>query len=362
MMEGIDLLERLVSIPSPTGEEDEAVAFMQRQARADGFRVIADPVGNFVAEAGHGSRLLLFVGHIDTVPGEVPVRRENGTLWGRGTVDAKGPLVAAYVAARRHLKDPALRIRIVGAVDEEGHSRGARAVPDDLGPDWILIGEPSGAHGLTLGYKGILRGVFRLTRERGHGAHRGASAAEQAFEFWETLRVRHRFDERFDTLQGRLDAVNTTTDGLIDHVEAQFNIRLPPGIDPAAVEADLLRSAESQGIHLELDERMPGAMASKRTPLVAAFLATVRGRGGKPVLKRKTGTADLTIFHARHPEVPIAAYGPGDAALDHTPNERIEVAEFEEAVEVLDEVFTRFAVASRLENPPSHIPSRKRNA
>lgn len=338
-MTGIDLLERLVRIPSPTGEEARAVEFLQDQAREDGLRVLEDDVGNFVAEAGQGDRLLLFVGHIDTVPGVIPVRRENGTLWGRGSVDAKGPLVAAYVAACRHLDHPDVRIRIVGAIDEEGHSRGAKAVPTDIDPEWILIGEPSGADAVTLGYKGIVRGVYRLERERGHGAHRGRSAVEEAYGFWTTLAARHRFDDHFDTVQGRLDSMNTTTDGLTDRVVAHFNLRIPPGIDPAALEDDLVRAAETQRIDLEVDERMAGALASKKTPLVAAFLSAIRGQGRKPTLKRKTGTADFNLFAERHPDVPIAAYGPGDAALDHTPNEHVAVAEFDRAVDVLDRVF-----------------------
>jgi LysW-gamma-L-lysine carboxypeptidase len=333
-----EVLEALVGIPSPTGSEEEAVTFLKQQARTDGLRVMADPVGNFVAEAGRGTRLLLFVGHVDTVPGTIPVRREDGTLWGRGTVDAKGPLAAMYAAARRHLDDEAIRIRIVGAVDEEGHSRGAKAVATDLDPEWILIGEPSGADGLTLGYKGILRGEFRLARDRGHGAHRGPSAVEEAFEFWRTLQARYRFAEHFETMQGRLDAVDTQNDGLTDQVTARFNLRLPPDVDPEALEEDLQRAARSQAIDLLIDERMRGALAPKRTPLVAAFLAGIRGQGATPILKRKTGTADFNIFAARHPAVPIAAYGPGDAALDHTPNERLDLVEFARAVDVLDHV------------------------
>lgn len=346
-MKDVELLEALVRIPSPTGSETEAVAFLRTRAKADGFRLLEDPVGNFVAEAGRGDRLLLIVGHIDTVPGHIPVRRENGTLWGRGSVDAKGPLAAAYLAARRHLADPNLRIRLVGAIDEEGHSRGAQAVPTDLRPEWILIGEPSGAHGLTLGYKGILRGAFRLERERHHGAHREESAVESAIAFWRTLAARHRFEDRFEAVQGRLDSVNTTSDGLIDRVEARFNLRLPPGVDPVALEAELDALAKEHDAWIEIDERMPGAEASKRTPLVAAFLTAMRARGATPQLKRKTGTADFNLFAARHPGVPIAAYGPGDAALDHTPHERIEVEEFEDAVAILDDVFTRLGAAPR---------------
>ncbi len=341
--EGFRLLEDLVRIPSPTGSEADAVRFLRDRAHRDGFRVLDDPVGNFVAEAGHGKNLLLIVGHIDTVPGAIPVHRTNGTLWGRGTVDAKGPLIAAYMAARDHLDDPHLRIRLVGAIDEEGHSRGAEAVPADLDPAWILIGEPSGAHALTLGYKGILRGTFIVDRQRHHGAHREPSAVEAALEFWRTLQTRYAFDDHYETIQGRLDALNTTTDGLVDHVEARFNLRLPPNVKPATLEAEMRQLALEASIQLDIDERMAGAEASKRGPLVAAFMAAIRARGGTPRLKRKTGTADFNLFAHRHPGVPIAAYGPGDAALDHTPNEHVELREFEAAAEVLSHVFARLS-------------------
>ena len=57
-----ELLEALVLIPSQTGGEEQAVAFMQRRAAADGFQVIEDAAGNFVAEAGHGDSLVLVIG------------------------------------------------------------------------------------------------------------------------------------------------------------------------------------------------------------------------------------------------------------------------------------------------------------
>lgn len=173
-MKDAALLEALVRIPSVTGSEEPAVKFLQQQAKEDGLRVHTDPVGNFIAEAGHGPRLLLFVGHIDTVPGEVPIRIENGNLWGRGAVDAKGPLAAAYCAARHFQDSTDVTVRIVGAVDEEGSSKGAKALQRDLKPTWMIVGEPSGVHGITLAYKGILRANFHVEQNRGHGAHPGA--------------------------------------------------------------------------------------------------------------------------------------------------------------------------------------------
>jgi LysW-gamma-L-lysine carboxypeptidase len=337
------LLEAVVRMPSVTGSEGEAVRFLQARARADGFRVDEDSAGNFIAETGSGPRLLLFVGHIDTVPGHIPVRVEGDALWGRGSVDAKGPLVAAYCAALRHKDSKVLTIRIVGAVDEEGDSRGAKALDPSLKPEWILIGEPSGVHGLTLGYKGILRGTFRLERFRAHGAHPGRTAVEDAIAFWGDVAFTYGLEDRFETMQGHLTSLTTRSDGLVDKVEGRFHLRLPPGHHPDAVEAELRRLAERHGVTVEGQERMPPALASKRTPLVAAFLESIRSHGGEPRLLRKTGTADFNHLAGWHPGVPIAAYGPGDAGLDHTPEERILLSEFRQAVDILDGVFTRLA-------------------
>ncbi|HUR63822.1 MAG TPA: [LysW]-lysine hydrolase [Candidatus Thermoplasmatota archaeon] len=337
-----ELLEALVRIPSPTGEEAEAVAFLQEQARADGFRVVADAAGNFIAEAGRGAKLLLFVGHIDTVPGAIPVRREGDVLWGRGSVDAKGPLVAAYCAARRHL-DAGARIRIVGAVGEEGDSRGAKTLDRSERPDWIVVGEPSGADGLTLGYKGILRGTLSLRAPVRHGGHPGAGAIEAFLDAWQEVRRELALADGFTTLQGRLDRIASRHDGLADEVEATLQVRLPPGAMPETVAARVEAIARRHGAALQVTEALAPHVAERKTPLVAAFLASLRAGGLEPRLKHKTGTADFNHLAQWFPGVPMVAYGPGDASLDHTPEERASLAELAQAVDVLDRVFARFA-------------------
>ena len=40
---------------------------------------------------------------------------------------------------------------------------------------------------------------------------------------------------------------------------------------------------------------------------------------------------------------PIVAYGPGDSALDHTPNEHLNLDEYGRAVRVLTQALTRLA-------------------
>ncbi len=51
----------------------------------------------------------------------------------------------------------------------------------------------------------------------------------------------------------------------------------------------------------------------------------------------KTGTADMNVVGPRW-NCPILAYGPGDSALDHTPDEHIDLDEYLQAIDVLTRV------------------------
>ncbi|MEK6985380.1 MAG: M20/M25/M40 family metallo-hydrolase [Candidatus Thermoplasmatota archaeon] len=338
-----ELLERLVAIPSPTGLEAAAVAFLADEARSDGFRVRSDSAGNFLAEAGRGERLVLFVGHIDTVPGHIPVRVADGVLWGRGAVDAKAPLVAAYCAARAHRDNPDLRIVVAGCIDEEGHSRGAKALPRDLRPEAILVGEPSGADGITIGYKGILRGQFSVEREAQHGGYPGGGAADALVAWWSAVGRDLAFADGFTTCHGRLADLRSGSDGLLDEASASFQVRLPPSVPPAEAQRRIAELAQQNGAEVLFSEAMPAAESSSRSALVARLKTAIRAAGMEPRLKRKTGTADFNHLAQWFPGVPLVAYGPGDSHLDHTPNERIELAELERGVRVLDRTFSLLA-------------------
>jgi [amino group carrier protein]-lysine/ornithine hydrolase len=67
---------------------------------------------------------------------------------------------------------------------------------------------------------------------------------------------------------------------------------------------------------------------------VAALLSSIRRHGGSPKLKIKTGTTDMNIVSTRW-DVPMAAYGPGDARLDHTSHEHLDLNHYAAAINVL---------------------------
>ena len=86
-------LIELVQHYSPSGEETPSVDYLIGRMKDLGFtKAYKDEVGNAIGVMGEGEKQIVLLGHIDTVTGEIPVRIEDDILYGRGSVDAKGPL------------------------------------------------------------------------------------------------------------------------------------------------------------------------------------------------------------------------------------------------------------------------------
>lgn len=343
-----DLLVHAVSLPSPSGEEAEVAAYLAGWMSGHGFRARVDEAGNAVGERGHGPLTVALLGHIDTVPGQLPVHVQDGVLYGRGSVDAKGSF-CAFVAAVAALPGPVLnaaRFICIGATEEEApSSRGARHAARQYAPDHVLIGEPSGWAGLTLGYKGRLILRARVRKDNFHTAGEGTSAADDLAEAW--FRVRAWAGQAgeagvFGSVQATIQALSAHNDGLSQVAEGTFGLRLPPAVTPQAAEAAL----RARLLDLTPDLTFAGHEAAVRHPrdnaLTRALRVAIRERGGTPVFKVKTGTSDMNVV-AEHWPVPTVAYGPGDSALDHTPGECLDLAEYDRAVAVLTAALTRLA-------------------
>jgi LysW-gamma-L-lysine carboxypeptidase len=348
-VDAVAFLEKLLSIPSSSGEEDALAECLAGRMTALGFLVQRDKVGNVVGALGDPAarRQIVLLGHMDTVPGLVPVRREGGRLYGRGAVDAKGPLAAFVLAAAQVASRlNGTRLVVVGVVEEETHSRGAhhlvRTMPP---PDAVIIGEPSSWQGITLGYKGVLSVDYRLVRTAGHSAGGQPTPAELAVVFWRKLTAYATELNRgrahgFGTLDPTLRAIHTFGDGLEEGVEMRVGLRLPLGTDVSSLQRQM--RAWCDGAELSFPYSEPPFEAEKNTPLVRALLRAVRAEGGQPRFKLKTGTSDMNVVGPAW-GCPIVAYGPGDASLDHTPNEHVEIEEFLRGVDVLAQALQALA-------------------
>ncbi len=338
------LLHDLIAIPSPSHQEAEAVQFLVGWMAANGYdRAYVDDAGNAVGIIGSGDREVVLLGHIDTFGGILPVRLEDRVLYGRGTVDAKGSLsVFAAAAARAQLPED-VRVVVIGAVEEEAaSSKGARFAVQCFQPDLCVIGEPSRWDRITLGYKGRLLLRWRWEGGLAHSASRIASPPEHAVQYWQrvvdfTEAVNVGRERLFSRLDVTLQSINSGSDGAYGWAEAVIGFRLPPGTDPAQLEADL-RPAEA--LSCEAYGHESAFVASQDSPLSRAMRGAIRACGGVPRFVHKTGTSDMNIVGPIW-QCPIVAYGPGDSALDHTPDEHLDLDEYLRAVDVLTNALAR---------------------
>lgn len=339
------LLEELVRIKSTSGDERRSVEFLVDSMRSFGLETSIDEAGNAVgwragdAIGGAPWRDLILLGHIDTFPGNPPVRREGDLLYGRGSVDAKGPLAAFVVAvANAPSIPPGVRVMVAGAVEEESAtSRGARHLAATLRPAACIIGEPSRWDGVTLGYKG--RAIVRYELDRGcsHSAGPEESAADSFVRWWHEVcrdvRTLSPDDNGvFHRVQAGLRDVNTDGDGLRERIEAAAGFRLPPGVAGAQIEEICRRHAGPASIRVSGVE--VAHVEPRSSPVASALTAAIRSMGGVPRTQVKTGTADLNVV-APVWNCPIAAYGPGDSSLDHTPDEHVSMTDYHRAIGVL---------------------------
>ncbi len=386
--EAIDLLTHLVAIPSPSEQEAAASAYLVDWMSRHGLAAYVDEAGSAVGMKGEGPKEILLLGHIDTFPGEVPLRREGDLLYGRGAVDAKGPLCTFAAAAAQVNVPPGWRVTVVGAVEEEcATSKGARFVLSErLGgqqqggggaalrqaqepgqggvllqpsnppafqpPIFCIIGEPSHWDRVTLGYKGRLLMDVVLRVPFSHSAGEGRLPAEQGVDLWRQVEQfctqfnqARQADTPFTQLSPSLRHIASRDEGAYGLVELGMGFRLPVGLSLAELEQALRQVTstlpEGTTAQLQFSGGEPAYKGDKSNPLVRAFLQAIRAAGGEPRFVVKTGTADMNVVAPHWLHTPIVAYGPGDSSLDHTPQEHIDVNEYLRAIEVLRQVLAR---------------------
>ncbi|MBN1938900.1 MAG: M20/M25/M40 family metallo-hydrolase [Candidatus Aminicenantes bacterium] len=170
-MHVIELTRQLLAVPSPTGIEGQAAAFVAGWLEKEGFSITRQEVEpgrfNILASAG-GPVEIVLCSHLDTVPHPADSGEDARYLRGRGACDAKGPTAAMMIAGRDARREGFLRFGLLFVAGEETDSLGARRASDlNVKSRAIVIGEPT-ENKLALGHKGVL--LIRL-KAAGRAAH-----------------------------------------------------------------------------------------------------------------------------------------------------------------------------------------------
>lgn len=358
--QAVRLLTNLLGIYSPSGKEEDIGNFLADEMTKLGLQVGKDNVGNVIGNIGEGTPVILLCGHMDTVAGHVPLRVEEGKIFARGAVDAKGPLAAMVMAAASVGKDPAFkgRVLIVSVVEEEATSRGVRElIKEGIQADYAIFGEPSGVENITIGYKGQIQLKVTCKTQTGHSSTPWLyeNALEKAYELW--IQIKNSFplnpqEAPFNSISACLTKISggQATSVIPFESEMYIDIRIPPQFTSGQVLEDTLKTIDKYKtanpqvkVRATMVDSVEPFEVEKNSPLVHALSSSVRKVLNKPAtLLRKTGTGDMNIL-GKAMVLPIVTYGPGDSHLDHTLDEHIVISEYLDSIEIFKETILKLA-------------------
>jgi len=344
----VKLLVSLLEAYSPSMNTQEALGVLSDFLGDHGLEARVDCNLTLTCSLG-GEPRLLACGHIDTVPGALPVTVSGDVVSGRGAVDAKGPLAAMAAAAAR-LAGRVDGLLLAAVSDEEardgvGTSQLLAGLPP--GVRWAVVAEPTRGNGVAVSYNG--RVLLRLVAE-GVPMHVSASvkfpsAVDRCIEAYRAVK------EEVLKLVGATPVcpVKVHSEG-VDGVmpsscSMDVDVRIPPGFRTAevldAVERGLrsLSPGKRTSVSISVLGVEEPYSVDPESDLVRVFEKYIRVlAGAEPRLIKKLGTSDFNLI-GRMRGIPVVAYGPGSPRLSHTRVERLSIREYLAAINVLEAVF-----------------------
>lgn len=369
----IAFLQRLVQTPSLPGHEADLATLVKAEMERLGYDdVFVDAAGNVIGRIrGRGDApAVMFNTHLDHVdPGDPDGWRfppyggeiHDEAVWGRGTVDIKGPLAAQVYGVARLKNDPTPPpgdVYVSAVVQEEIGGLGARHLLTHLQPPLIVVGEPS-RNELRRGHRGRTEVILHI---RGRSAHASMPAEGVNPHF-----VAARFLLALETLpmQTHPDLGRSSATPTLIRID-QTSSNVIPGelwltIDWRNIPAETAETicARLRPLAEEAAHAVPGAQANilVRTHEVASYTGlrmllpadnpAFALPADHPALRAAAHVLTDALGHTPHVDVwqfatdgghfakaglTVIGFGPGDDRLAHTNMEHIRIADVETAL------------------------------
>lgn len=347
-----DLLFDLVKTDSPTGEEEkisELLINLLDDFSADS--VYKDSVGNVIAKYdGSGIRVLV-CGHMDTVPGKLEVSRVDGTISGRGAVDAKGSLASLLIGVER-AKSSGFKGEIIFAsvVGEEGPSKGIQNISSQIPIcDFAVFGEPSNGNDITVGYRGriLMKIAFETGTHHASAPWMGEDAVSKALKVWEAIRNRFGNEGEFRRVSASLTRiVGGNADNMTPATcEITMDIRFPPSRKQNELTSEILELVTSEigsnGWKSTILSSVDPYVSPLKSEVVTAFSESIQSHLGKRAsMLFKSGSGDMNIL-GNDWKIPAITYGPGDPKQSHSNREEINISEVEASSAIVCDALLR---------------------
>jgi len=316
------LTRKLIDIESTTGMEAEVGEVLASELSHLGYEVERIPVEGdrfdiWATNAREQNPELAFSTHMDTVPPFIPSSERAERIYGRGSCDAKG-IIVAQIAAAEKLRQEGMHVGLLFLVGEERDSQGAQtANQQPRGVRFLINGEPT-ENRLAVASKGTLRVELVARGKMAHSAYPqlGESAVEKLLDALHEIR-------KIKLPTSAKAGPCTLNIGLIEGGRA-------PNVIPDYAIAHLL--FRLVGPAKELRERITQAAGDKAE---ANFILEI------PYMELGTIPGIETMVAAFTTDIPALTrwgkpllIGPGSIHVAHTEGEYIEKEQLVEAVDL----------------------------
>jgi acetylornithine deacetylase len=188
------LTRKLIDIESTTGQEAAVGETLANELTALSYEIERIPVEGerfnvWATVPQHPRPEVVLSTHMDTVPPFIASSETADRIYGRGSCDAKGIIVAQIAAAER-LRADGIHTGLLFLVGEERDSQGAQvANQQPRGAKFLVNGEPT-ENKLALASKGTLRVELVAYGKMAHSAYPelGESAIEKLLDVLSSIR------------------------------------------------------------------------------------------------------------------------------------------------------------------------------
>ncbi len=304
---------------------------------------------------------LLFACHSDVVPAgdtkwqsqPFQADQRDGRIYGRGSCDMKGGLAAVAVAAAR-LKDSGAKLKgdliICSTAGEETDGCGAKrfaAQYTDRLPKLagIIIPEPTDFKIINF-HRGICWLKITTKGQTAHGSvpHLGINAISSMTALLNRL-ARYTFpDVKTAFSDASTMSINQICGGkatnvVPDSCSIMIDIRMAAGVRCEMVVDDMneiVAELKSEDSTFEAELDVMRTVPTLETEPTCDFIKTISGITNIDEINSINFSTDGPYFKALN--TPVIVFGPGKTELAHQPDEYIDVADLEHAVDVYSKI------------------------